>query len=244
MTAARIRLRLIGPVLLGIAAHTPVRAEPPAAAPAPVATDGAAAAEKKVIAAQTALLLARAAAVRDYQNRPEYQAALKAVQTAFHAFNDKRSALVPDVEKNDARIAGVKKQASDAESAINDACRPNSTATPEQIEELFKQKEAFTRDWQRNENDAMDRAGLAQPRKQWAEASAALAALQDRQSDEVEKSEPVRFAETAVKAALDEARAGGSAAAVDPDPVDDYLRRYPHDGANRGLRDLDAMPGR
>jgi hypothetical protein len=184
-----------------------------------------------------------AVATRDYQNRPEYQAALKAVQTTFNDFHDKRNAVIDEVQKKDARIAVMKAEAATAESAIKDACQPNSTSTPEQIEELYKKRETAVQSWQTIEADAVERAGLAPARKAWAEASATLAGLSEREADEVEKAEPVKSALAAVKAAEAEAANLRPAQTADNDPVDDYLRRYPRAGITKTLREFDVPAG-
>jgi chromosome segregation ATPase len=220
-------------------AHADPAVAVPATAPATAPADGSPSAGARLESARAALMAARAAAARDYQNRPEYQAAVRAVQATFADYNEKRNAVIDDVQKKDKRIEEMRGRAAAADSAIKDACQPGSTATQEQIEELYRQKETATRSWQTIEDDAVERAGLAPARKAWADASATLAGLTEREADEVEKTDAVKSAVSALRAAESEGGVLQRAAPEETDPIADYLRRYPRAGIGKALHDFD-----
>jgi predicted nuclease with TOPRIM domain len=151
--------------------------------------------------ANAALVRARESAMKEQQSSAAYVAAVKDVDDKFHTFTDKKNALVDDLEKKNPVFSQMKSQASAMDAQIESA-RQNPATTPEQFDELYKNRETFNRQWQQLENDAMERAGLSPLRQQWLDASKNLQDLQAKQQADVENSDKVK----AAAAVADDAR--------------------------------------
>jgi seryl-tRNA synthetase len=168
--------------------------------------------------ADAALVRARESAMKEQQSSPQYVAAVKAVDEKYQAFTDKKNQLIDDLERKNPVYAQMKSQVSAIDQQIDNAPQ-NPGTTPEQFEELYKNRDTFNRQWQQQENDAIDRAGIAPLRQQWFDASRALQDLQNKQQADVENSEKVKAATAMADDArntVQQARADISGVAVSP----------------------------
>ncbi len=169
--------------------------------------------------ADAAVMRARESAVKDAQTAPEYQSAVKSVDEAYQAYNDKKTSLVADMEKKDPVYNRMKSQVASVDNQI-DAARQNPATTQEQFQELYKNRETFEHQWQQLEGDAMDRAGIAPLRQAWIDASKRLSDLQAKLRRDVEGTDRLKAAvaeATAASSAVEEARtAVGGGNSVDP----------------------------
>jgi flagellin-like hook-associated protein FlgL len=185
--------------------------------------------------ADAAVVRAREAAMKEAQSSPDYVAAVKAVDSAYQAFIQKKNALVDDLEKKNQIYCQMKAQTSTINSQIESA-RQNPATTPDQFEELYKNRETFVRQWQQLETDAMDRAGVGPLRQQWLDASKKLADLQAKQRVDVEATDKLKSALAMAddaRAAVQQARAalGGTNSAIaatgdEQSRPGDFLCRY------------------
>jgi predicted nuclease with TOPRIM domain len=192
---------------------------------------------------KAAVVRAREAAMRDAQCAPDYVAAVTAVDNTFHAFIDKKNALVSDLEKNNQVYSQMKAQATAVDAKI-DAARLNPDTTPEQFEQLYKDRETFQKQWRQQENDAMDRAGITPLRQQWIDASKKLAELQDKLRGSIEADQKLKTAvanEEEARTAVQQARAAIKSGAAPVDVANnaqgseqsgaaDFLRKYSRTG--------------
>lgn len=214
-----------------------------------------------------AVVRAREAAMKDAQCAPDYVAAVKAVDVAFQTFCEKKNALVADLEKNNPVYAQMKSQATAIDAKI-DAARQNPDTTPEQFEELYKNRETFQKQWHQMEADAMDRAGLTPLRQQWVDASKKLSDLQEKSRVSVESNEKLKAAlanQEEAKAAVQQARAAiqtgntpGATAGSEQAGAGDFLRKYSRTGfagndawwtygwstINAGVKPVTPVPGK
>jgi FKBP-type peptidyl-prolyl cis-trans isomerase len=182
---------------------------------------------------EAALVQARESAMKEAQSAANYLAAVKDLDTAYAAFNDKRMALLSDLEKKDPRFGPMKKRAMDIDAEM-DAALQNPATTREHFESLCSNRAIFIHQWEDLENSAIDRAGLTPLRQQWIDASQRLSTLRNQQRNDVESSEKVKAALAAVaqaQAAAVQARAvfDGPQSTDDlpGDQAQDYLRRFP-----------------
>ena len=188
--------------------------------------------------ADAAVVQAREAAIKESQSSAEYIAAVKAVDAAFHAFTEKKIAVISDLEKTNPVYSQMKSQATAMDAKI-DAARENPQTTPEQFEDLYKNRDTFQKQWHQLESDAMDRAGITPLQQQWIDASKKLSDLKDRQQVAAESNDRLKgaiaMAEEA-RTAVDQARAAISGGAVVADAnneqpgAGDFLRRYSRTG--------------
>lgn len=165
--------------------------------------------------ADAAVMRARESAMKDAQSTPEYAAAVKAVDQTYQAYIDKKNAVAAEKEKSDPVYNKMKSQAAQIDSQI-EAAEENPATTPEQLEELYKNRETFQNQWHQLETDALERAGIAPLRQAWMDACKHLSDLQEKQRVEVENSERLKAALTeaaAAKSAVDEVRAAISGSA-------------------------------
>ena len=168
--------------------------------------------------ADAAVVRAREGAIKQEQSSPDYVAAVKAVDQTYQAFNDKKNAVVDDLAKKNPVYSQMKSQAGAIDAQI-DAARQNPATTPQQFDELYKNRDTFNRQWQQMENDAMDRAGLTPLKLAWLDASKALADLQDKQRADVENNERLKSAIATAddaRSTVEQARAAISGVAVSP----------------------------
>lgn len=184
--------------------------------------------------ADAAVVRARESAIKQQQSTPEYVAAVKAVDSAYQAFNEKRNALLDDLAKKNTVYSQMKSQMGAIDAQIETA-RQNAATTPEQLDELYKNRETFNRQVQQQESDAITRAGITPLLQQWQDASKKLADLQAKQKADVEGTDRLKAAiamadDARGVAAAARAALGGTASA-DPASTErshatDYLCRY------------------
>jgi hypothetical protein len=186
--------------------------------------------------AEADVVRAREQGIREMQARPEYLSAAKDLDTAYAAFNDKRNALLGDLEKKDPRCGPMKKRVVDIDAEI-DAARQNPATTPEWFDQHYKDRATFVHQWDEEVDSAIKRENLEPLRQQWQGASDKLAAMQNQQRLDVENSDKVKNAKAVVavdRAAADQARATlqgpPPSADAQQDQADDYLRRFPRFG--------------
>jgi chromosome segregation ATPase len=186
-----------------------------------------------------AVVRAREAAVKEAQCTPEYIAAVKAVDSAYQKFNEKKNALVADLQKSNPVYSQMKSQSAAIDARI-EAARQNPQSTPEQFEELYKNRDTFQKQWRQLESDAMDRAGITPLRQQWVDACNKLAELQDKQRAAIESNDRLKTALAAMedqKKVVEQARlaidnsnnhnpADAQAGDTEPPGAGDLLRRY------------------
>ena len=117
------------------------------------------------------------AAMKQQQSAPDYIAAVKAVDQAYQAFREKKNALVDDLTKTNPIYCQMKAQATAIDSQIESA-RQNPATTPEQIEEFYKNRETFIKQWrQARRVTPWTVAGITPLKQQWLDASKKLADL-------------------------------------------------------------------
>jgi chromosome segregation ATPase len=184
--------------------------------------------------ADAAVVRARESAIKQQQTTPEYLADVKGVDQTYQAFTEKKNALLDDLQKKNPIYSQMKSQANTIDAQIESA-RQNPATTPEQFDELYKNRDTFNRQWQQLENDAMDRAGLTALKTQWLDASKKLADLQEKQKTDVENSDKMKAALAMAGEAKDgmqQARAAISMA-ISPEVTtseqpraEDFLCRY------------------
>lgn len=178
----------------------------------------------------------RQAAGEDYRQSEQYKSALKAVDETFRAYNDRKKQVVEDIRQRDTRYSELKKQA-DAVAADLVIARANAGISVQQYNELYNRKAVFTREIRALEDDAIAKAGAAQLKEPWDQASQRLAELQANQRQAVESADRVKQATARVveaRTAMDQAGAtlAGSASAYAQatalqSEANEYLRRYP-----------------
>ena len=225
---------------LMIALATTARADVPPPTTEPVssadAEDEYTNAVQQLQSADAAVVRAREQAVLAYRATPAYAAAAAALDAAFDAYAAKRDALLMSAEQHDPRFAPLKKGAADVEAELARAGQNASALTPEQFGELLGQRAAFQKQLEALEDDAVDRDATARRlRQQWADASAHLCELQDKQAAAVDGSDQVRaavVATAAARAGVDRARAAATGVAADSADLtaDEFVRRYPRHG--------------
>jgi chromosome segregation ATPase len=184
--------------------------------------------------ADAAVVRARESAIKQQQTTPEYIADVKQVDQTYQAFTEKENALLDDLQKKNPIYNQMKSQANAVEAQIETA-RQNPATTPEQFEELYKNRDTFNRQWQQLENDAMDRAGLTALKNQWLDASKKLWDLQEKQKADVENTDKLKAAlamASEARDAVQQARAAISTA-ISPQvttseqpQAEDFLCRY------------------
>jgi chromosome segregation ATPase len=179
---------------------------------------------------------AREQGMKDLQSSPEYAAAVRELDSAYAAFNDRKNALLADLEKKDPRCAPMKKQVAEIDAEI-DTARQNPATTTDKFEELYKNRATFVHQWEDELDGAIKRENLEPLRQQWQAASDKLAGLRDQQRADVENADKLKSAKAVAivaHAAVDQARAAldGPPPAEDAqeDQADDYLRRFPRFG--------------
>jgi hypothetical protein len=179
---------------------------------------------------------AREQAMKDMQSGPEYVSAVKDLDAAYSAFNDRKNALLADLEKRDPRCATMKKQIAEIDSQL-EAARQNPGTPAEKFQQLYRDRATFVHQWDDEVESAIKRENLEPLRQQWQDASKKLADLRDQQRIDVENTERLKAAKAAAlvaRAAVDQARAAidGPPPAEDAqeDQADDYIRRFPRFG--------------
>ena len=189
--------------------------------------------------ADAAVVRARETAMREAQTSPDYVAAIKAVDTAFIAFTEKKNALVTELEKTNPVYPQMRSQAAAINAKIESA-RQNPDTQPKDFEDLYKDRDTFQKQWQQMESDAMDREKITPLRQQWIDASKKLSDLQEKQRSAVDGVEKVKLALADAEEArskVEEARVAVQHGPATPEVINneraaagDFLRRYSRTG--------------